>query len=348
MRKITKKIMVGDVPVGGLSPITIQSMTNTKTADVEATVRQIQLMEEQGCDITRSAITSEEDAEAIFDIRNRTHIPLVADVQFDYKLALAAVKYGCDCLRINPGNIGERYKVQEIVNACSASGIPIRIGVNSGSVHRSMIEKYHGVNVDSMVYSMMEEVEVLESMGFYNLKLSIKSSDVPTNIACYTKLSALCDYPLHLGVTESGPSIKGTIKSSVGIGALLSNGIGDTIRVSITGDPIQEIMIGKEILKSLGLKQEGIDIISCPTCGRTKLDLIHLVEHAEKKLDKLNKNIKVAIMGCPVNGPGEAKLADIGIAGGKGTGVIFKQGKVVRQVKEEMLLDALMEEIEKL
>lgn len=347
-RKKTKTIMVGNVPVGGSAKVTLQSMTNTITSDIDATVAQILAFEEAGCDISRSAINTLEDAQAIPEIKRRTNIPFVADIQFDYRLALYAIEYGCDCLRINPGNVGGKDKLELIVNACKEKNIPIRVGVNSGSVHADMIEKYHGVNVESLVYSALDEIKMIEDMGFYDMKVSIKSSDVRTMIDAYTLFSSLSDYPLHLGVTEAGPAFQGTIKSSVGIGTLLANGIGDTIRVSITGDPVQEVEIGKEILKSLGLRRDGIDLVSCPTCARTKIDLIGIVEEAQARLKNMKKNVKVAIMGCPVNGPGEAREADIGIAGNIGAGVIFKKGKVIRQVKEDELLDALIEEIEKL
>lgn len=346
-RKETKQILVGDVAIGGGAPISVQSMTNTDTKDVDKTVAQILAFEEAGCDISRSAINDLEDAKAIPLIKARTHIPFIADIQFDYRLALYAVEYGCDCLRINPGNIGSDEKLQAVVAACKEKNIPIRIGVNSGSVHQEMIDKYHGVNVESLVYSALEEIKRVEQFDYKNIKVSIKSSNVQMMIDAYRLFSSLSDYPLHLGVTEAGPAFTGTIKSAVGIGTLLAEGIGDTIRVSITGDPVQEIKIGREILRSLGLRQEGIDLISCPTCARTKIDLIGLVEEAEKLLEGMQKNIKVAIMGCPVNGPGEAREADFGIAGNKGQGVLFKKGKVIRQVPEDQLLYALIEEIEK-
>ncbi len=343
----TKQIQVGSVAVGGDAPISVQSMTNTDTKDIEATVRQILAFEEAGCHISRSAVNCLEDAQAIPHIRERTHIPFIADIQFDYRLALLAVEYGCDCLRINPGNIGGEDRLREVVAACRKRHIPIRVGVNSGSLHRSMIEKYHGVNVESLAYSALEEVRRMEEMGFYDMKVSIKSSDVRVMIGAYELFSTLSSYPLHLGVTEAGPPFQGTIKSSVGIGALLARGIGDTIRVSITGDPVQEVRIGREILKSLGLLREGIDLVSCPTCARTKIDLVSIVEEAERRLKDRKLNIKVAIMGCPVNGPGEAREADYGIAGSNGTGVLFRKGVVIRQLPEEQLLDALMEEIGK-
>lgn len=347
-RKKTKKIFVGNVPVGGDSPITVQSMTNTITEDIESTVKQIKELEEAGCHIIRSAVNNENDALAIREIKRRTSIPFIADIQFDYKLGLMAVKNGCDCLRINPGNIGSEEKVKELVDICKEFKVPIRIGVNSGSISKEIINKYHGVNIDSLVASAIEQTRMLEKYDFTDIKISIKSSNVLTMIESYERLSEIVSYPLHLGVTESGPSFAGTIKSSIGIGSLLSRGIGDTIRVSITGNPVEEVRIGREILKSLKLLNEGIDLISCPTCARTKVDLISLVKEAEERLNKLNKNATVAIMGCPVNGPGEAKEADIGIACNKGSGVIFKKGIIVKTVKEDMLVDELMKEIENL
>ncbi len=345
-RRKTKQIQVGSVAIGGAAPISVQSMTNTDTKDVEATVAQILAFEKEGCDLSRSAVNDQRDAQAIPEIKQRTHIPFIADIQFDYRLALLAVQYGCDCLRINPGNIGDSKKLKKLVEACEKKEIPIRVGVNSGSVHRSMIEKYHGVNVNSLVYSALEECKLIEQFGYDRIKVSIKSSDVATMIASYRLFSELSDYPLHLGVTEAGTPFKGTIKSSVGIGTLLAEGIGDTIRVSITGDPVQEVQIGREILRSLGLRKDGIQLISCPTCARTKIDLISLAQEAEKRLEGRNDPLTIAIMGCPVNGPGEAREADYGIAGNIGSGVIFKKGKVVKQVPEEQLLDALFDLID--
>lgn len=347
MRSHTKQIHVGPVAVGGDAPITVQSMTNTDTKDVKSTVAQILALEEAGCDLSRSAVNSLEDAKAIVAIKEQTHIPFIADIQFDYRLALYAVEYGCDCLRINPGNIGDEDRVEQVVRACKAKNIPIRIGVNSGSVHQQMIEKYHGVNVESLVYSALEEIRLVERFGYDQMKVSIKSSDVQTMVEANELFSSLSDYPLHLGVTEAGPLFTSSVKSSIGIGSLLLRGIGDTIRVSITGNPVDEVRVGNEILKSLGLRQSGIDLVSCPTCARTKVDLVGLVSRAEKEMTHLHKNLRIAIMGCPVNGPGEAKEADLGIACSKGSGVIFKKGKVLRQVPEEQLLDALLQEIEK-
>lgn len=347
-RKKTKKIMVGNVAVGGDSPITVQSMINTSTKDIQNTIKQIRKLEEAGCHIVRGAITDFEDAKAIKAIKDSTNLPFVADIQFDYKLAIAAVKNGADCLRINPGNIGSEVRVKEVVKACKEYRIPIRIGVNSGSIKKEYLNKYGGVNENSMVYSALEQIRLLENLNYYNMKISLKASSVPLTIKSYQKISDTIDYPLHLGVTEAGPAWRGTIKSAVGIGTLLSMGIGDTIRISLTGDPVEEVKVGREILRSLGLLEEGIELISCPTCGRTNIDLIRLVSKVEEELKHIKKPLKVAIMGCPVNGPGEAREADIGIAGGKGEGIIFKKGKVIKKVKEEYLIDELIKEIESL
>ena len=343
--KKTRKVYVGDVAIGGGSPISIQSMTTKETKNIKEVVKQINDFEKAGCDISRSAINFLEDARAISEIKKKTNLPFVADIQFDYKLALAAVENGCDCLRINPGNIGGSDKVKILVEKCKEKNIPIRIGVNSGSVHKDMIEKYKGVNIDSLVYSALDEVKVLEDLDFHDIVISIKSSDVNTMIDVNRKISSLCDYPLHLGVTEAGPLYQALVKSSIGMGSLLKDGIGDTIRVSITGDPIQEVKAGKTILKSLGLRRDGIDLVSCPTCSRTSVNLDEIVNEASERLDKLNLNLKVAIMGCPVNGPGEAKEADYGIACAKGYGFLFKKGITIKKVKQEEIVDSLIEEI---
>ncbi|MDU5251890.1 flavodoxin-dependent (E)-4-hydroxy-3-methylbut-2-enyl-diphosphate synthase [Anaerococcus obesiensis] len=343
--KKTRKVYVGDVAIGGGSPISIQSMTTKETKNIKEVVKQINDFEKAGCDISRSAINSLEDARAISEIKKKTNLPFVADIQFDYKLALAAVENGCDCLRINPGNIGGSDKVKILVEKCKEKNIPIRIGVNSGSVHKDMIEKYKGVNVDSLVYSALDEVKVLEDLDFHDIVISIKSSDVNTMIDVNRKISYLCDYPLHLGVTEAGPLYQALVKSSIGMGSLLKDGIGDTIRVSITGDPLQEVKAGKTILKSLGLRRDGVDLVSCPTCSRTSVNLDEIVNEASERLDKLNLNLKVAIMGCPVNGPGEAKEADYGIACAKGYGFLFKKGITIKKVKQEEIVDSLIEEI---
>lgn len=347
-RKKTRQIRVGNVLIGGGAPVSVQSMTTSITKDVDATVREILRLEDAGVDIIRFAVNDLDDAAAIPEIKKRIHVPTIADVQYDYRLAVAAAENGIDGLRINPGNIGERWKVEEVVKACKAKGISIRVGVNSGSVKKEFLEKYNGVNADSICYSALEEIEILESMGFRDIKVSLKASDVNLSIDTYTRFSEMSDYPLHLGITEAGPKFKGTVKSAVGIGTLLANGIGDTIRVSLTTDTVEEVRVGREILRSLGLDKSGIDIVSCPTCARTKINLYDLVEEAEERLKGVDKDIKVALMGCPVNGPGEAKEADIGIAGGVGQGVIFKKGEIIKRVKEEELLDELFKEIEKL
>lgn len=345
-RNITKTIYVGDVAVGGNSQISVQTMTNTDTKDIEKTVAQIKRFEHLGCHISRSAVNDLKDAEAISQIKSQTTIPFIADIQFDYRLAIAAVENGADCLRINPGNIGSQDKVKKVVDCCNAHHIPMRIGVNSGSIAQKYLDQYHGVNENSLVYSCLDQVRYIESLGFDKLKLSLKSSDVNLSIAAYKKISKILDYPLHLGITEAGPGVKGIIKSAVGIGSLLSEGIGDTIRISLTAPPEEEVTAGREVLKSLGLLREGIDLISCPTCARTKIDLIDIVKKAEEKLESMHVNLKVAIMGCAVNGPGEAREADIGIAGGNGKGLIFKKGEIIKKVQEKDLLDELLKEIE--
>ena len=347
-RRLTEVIKVGEVLIGGNNPISVQSMTNTKTKDIKSTVKQIKTLEDAGCHIIRCAIVDNEDAKAIPEIKKQIGIPIIGDIQYDYRLALEAVKYGVDGLRLNPGNIGSLNNVRKVVKACKDKGISIRVGVNSGSIKQEYLNQYNGVNEDSMVYSALEQVRLLESMDFFNIKLSLKASSVVLSIKTYEKISRMVNYPLHLGITEAGPIGRGSIKSAVGIGSILSMGIGDTIRVSLTGNPVEEVKVGKEILKSLGLLKDGIDIISCPTCGRTNIDLIHIVQEAEKRLEGINKDLTVAIMGCGVNGPGEAREADIGIAGGNGEGIIFKKGKIIKKVKEEELLEELIKEINNL
>lgn len=348
IRKNTRQVKVGNVLVGGSAPISVQSMTNTNTKDVKATVNQILQFEEAGCDIVRFAVNDEEDANAILEIKKQIHIPVVVDIQFDYRLAVMSANKGADCIRINPGNIGNKEKVKEVVHACQYFDIPIRIGVNSGSIHQDIIDELGGVNENSIVQSALREIETLENLNFYNIKVSLKASNVNLSIDAYKKFSEVSDYPLHLGITEAGPAFQGTIKSAVGIGYLLREGIGDTIRVSLTSDPVEEVKVGREILKSLDILKDGIEIISCPTCARTNIDLIDIVNKAEKRLAPLNKNIKVALMGCAVNGPGEAKEADIGIAGGNGEGLIFKKGKIIKKVPENQLLEELVDEINKM
>lgn len=347
-RRKTKKIKIGNIYIGGEARITVQSMTNTDTRNVEATIQQIKELEAAGCDIVRCAVPDMIAAEAIKEIVKAVNIPVVADIHFDYRLALKCIENGISKLRLNPGNIGSRERVEEVAKAAKAKNVPIRIGVNSGSLEKEILEKYGRVTAEALAESALNHVKILEDVDFKDIIISIKSSDVIQMIDAYNIVSSKVDYPLHLGVTEAGTIWRGSIKSSVGIGALLAQGIGDTIRVSLTGDVKEEVKVGREILKSLDLLQEGIKFVSCPTCGRTEIDLIGIAEEAEKRLSNVNKNIKVAIMGCVVNGPGEAREADVGIAGGKGVGLIFRKGEVVRKVKEEDLLEELIKEIEKI
>ncbi|APF28389.1 4-hydroxy-3-methylbut-2-en-1-yl diphosphate synthase [Clostridium sporogenes] len=348
MRKPTRKVKVGSIYVGGDSPISIQSMTNTDTRDVKSTLNQINKLDKIGCDIIRCAVPDMEASEALKIITKESKIPVVADIHFDYKLALESIKNGVDALRINPGNIGSMERVKMVAEAAKEKSIPIRIGVNSGSLKKDILDKYGRVCPEALVESALQHVSILEKCNFNDIVISIKSSNVMQMIESYRLISEKVNYPLHLGVTEAGTTFRGTIKSSVGIGTLLSEGIGDTIRVSITGDPLEEIKIGKEILRSLGYVNEGIEFVSCPTCGRTNIDLISIAQEVEKRLLNCNKNIKVAVMGCVVNGPGEAREADIGIAGGKGEGLIFKKGEIIKKVKEEDIIDELIKEIEKM
>ncbi|WP_454206826.1 flavodoxin-dependent (E)-4-hydroxy-3-methylbut-2-enyl-diphosphate synthase [Peptoniphilus sp. Marseille-Q6390] len=347
-RKETKKVYVGNVPIGGNSFISIQSMTNTNTKDVKSTVSQIKKLENAGCDIIRMAVNDIEDAAALREIKKEINIPIISDIQFDYKLALAACENESDAIRLNPGNIGASWKVKEVVEACKFHNIPIRVGVNSGSVKQEFLDKFNGVNASSICYSALEEIELLEKNNFYDIAVSLKASSVNLTIESYRKFSDMSNYPLHLGVTEAGSPKKGIVKSAIGIGTLLAEGIGDTIRVSLTSDPLEEVIAGKDILKALDLRRDGIDLISCPTCARTKVDLIEIVNKAEEKLYSMDKNLKVAIMGCPVNGPGEAREADIGIACGHGEGLIFSKGEILKKVPEDMLLSELLSEIEKI
>ncbi|ERJ84159.1 4-hydroxy-3-methylbut-2-en-1-yl diphosphate synthase [Peptostreptococcaceae bacterium oral taxon 113 str. W5053] len=347
MRKKTKKIYVGNIAIGGNSPVTIQSMTNTPTQDAKKTVEQILQLENEGCELVRVAVSNQFDLAAIKTIKKNIHIPLIVDIQYDHKLAIESIKAGADCLRINPGNIGDDECVKKIVKTAKEYHISMRIGSNSGSLSKKFLEKYQKVCSDAIVESAIEQIHLLESMEYYEMKLSLKSSSVPMTMECYEKISKLCDYPLHLGITEAGPGIDGIIKSSIGIGGLLSQGIGDTIRVSLTDAPIEEVKVGKKILKSLDLYHSGINLISCPTCSRTKIDLIEIVNKAYSKLEKIDASLTIAIMGCPVNGPGEAREADYGIAGENGKGIIFKKGHIIRRVDEDKLLDGLLEEIEK-
>lgn len=346
-RKKTRKIKIGNIFIGGDSPITIQSMTNTDTRDVKSTLNQINDLKKAGCEIVRCAAFDEDACNALKEIVKNTDIPVVADIHFDYRLALKSIENGVSAIRINPGNIGSRERIKLVADAAKEKNIPIRVGVNSGSLEKDLLEKYGKVCPEALVESALRNIEILDDFNFSDIVISIKSSDVLQMIESYRMISEKVDFPLHLGVTEAGTKFRGTIKSSIGIGTLLSEGIGDTIRVSLTDDPVEEVKAANEILKSLGLKK-GVEIISCPTCGRTQIDVINIAKKVEDKLSDCNKNLKVAIMGCIVNGPGEAREADVGIAGGKGEGLIFKKGKIVKKVKEENLIDELFKEIDKL
>jgi len=347
MRKQTRQISIGGVKVGGNAPITVQSMTNTFTQDVVATVAQIHRLETAGCDLVRVAVPDEAAAAAISRIKKQISIPLIADIHFDYRLALTSIRAGADALRINPGNIGGKQNVRAVARAARARGIPIRIGVNAGSLEKRLLKKYGQATPEAMVESAMQHIELLRSFDFHEIKVSIKASDVPRTVEAYRLLSSKTDLPLHVGVTEAGSLLSGTVKSALGIGILLLDGIGDTIRVSLTRDPVDEVRVGFEILKALRIRQRGPEIISCPTCGRCEIDLVKLVEQVESALVTSTTPVRLAIMGCVVNGPGEAREADIGIAGGRGHGVLFKKGKVVRKVPEERLVEVLLKEVEK-
>ena len=344
-RERTKVVQIGNVKIGGGNLIAIQSMTNTKTEDVDATVAQIHALEKAGCEIIRCAVPTIEAAEALGKIKKQIHIPLVADIHFDYRLAIAAIENGADKIRINPGNIGDASRVQAVVDKAKEHGIPIRVGVNSGSLEKNLVEKYGGVIAEGLVESAMDKVHMIEEMGYDNLVVSIKSSDVLMCVKAHELIADQCKYPLHVGITESGTLLAGNIKSSIGLGLILHQGIGDTIRVSLTGDPTEEIKSAKLILKTLGLRKGGIEVVSCPTCGRTKIDLIGLANQVEQMVADIPLDIKVAVMGCVVNGPGEAKEADIGIAGGIGEGLLIKKGEIVKKVKEDELLETLRWEL---
>ncbi|MCM1282145.1 MAG: flavodoxin-dependent (E)-4-hydroxy-3-methylbut-2-enyl-diphosphate synthase [Muribaculaceae bacterium] len=342
----TKEVTIGNCVIGGDHPIAIQSMTNTPTEDVEATVAQINGLAAAGCEIIRCAVPTMEAAAALTEIKKQIAIPLVADIHFDYRLAIAAIEHGADKIRINPGNIGSTGRVQAVVEAARERNVPIRVGVNSGSLEKELVEKYHGVTAAGLVESAMDKVRLIEDMGYDNLVISIKSSDVMMCVAAHEQLAKLTAHPLHVGITEAGTVLRGSIKSAIGIGLILHQGIGDTIRVSLTNDPIEEIRAAKLILRTLGLSNSGIEVVSCPTCGRTKIDLIGLANQVEDMVAEFPLDIRVAVMGCVVNGPGEAKEADIGIAGGIGEGLIIKHGEVVKKVPEEELLPALRYELE--
>lgn len=347
-RKITDRISIGNRQIGGGLPVLIQSMLNKPSYDIEGSVAQAVALEKAGCEIVRAAVPDKEAVKLISALKEALTIPVVADIHFDYRLALACVDAGVDKVRINPGNIGGEDRVKQVVDKCTANNVPIRIGVNSGSVEKSILAKYGAPTAEALCESALYHVRLLEKYDFHNIVVSLKSSDVQTTIETYRLMSEKCNYPLHLGVTEAGTTRMGIIKSSVGIGSLLSEGIGDTIRVSLTADPVEEIYAAKDILSALGLRKEGVQFVSCPTCGRTRIDLVGLANKVEEVLRGVEKNIKVTVMGCVVNGPGEAKEADIGLAGGDGCAVIFKKGEVIKKVSEEQALSALLEEIDKL
>lgn len=346
MRKLKREVNIGGIKIGGSNPVPIQSMTNTDTKDAKATIEQILRLEEAGCEIIRCAVPDMAAAEAIAEIKKGIHIPLVADIHFDYRLALECIKNGVDKIRINPGNIGSRERVEAVVNAAKEKGVPIRIGVNGGSLEKDLIEKYKSPCAEALVESALRHVEILDDLNFEDVVVSIKVSDVRQMVEAYRQFDKISDIPLHIGLTEAGTMRGGIIKSAMGIGALLVDGIGDTVRVSLTADPVEEIYAAKEILKNLGLKKAGIEFVSCPTCGRTKIDLIKIASEVEKRISHIEKPLKVAVMGCAVNGPGEAKDADIGIAGGDGKCLIFKHGEILRAVPESIVIEELLKEIE--
>lgn len=346
-RKLTRKVKVGSVYVGGDSSVSIQSMTNTDTRNVEATLDQIRALHIAGCEIIRCAVPDMKAAEAIKEICLGSPIPVVADIHFDYRLALEVIDQGVDGVRINPGNIGSIDRVKMVVEKCKEKNLKIRIGVNGGSLEKELLEKYGSATPEALVESALNHVKILEDLDFRNIVISLKSSDIYKTLDAYELISKKVDYPLHIGITESGSVKKGTIKSSIGVGALLLKGIGDTIRISLTGDPCEEVIVGKEILRSLDLLNDKIKVVSCPTCGRCNIDLISVVNEVEEKINHMEKDITVAIMGCAVNGPGEAREADIGIAGGKGEGLLFKKGKIVRKINGDRLVEELLEEIDK-
>jgi (E)-4-hydroxy-3-methylbut-2-enyl-diphosphate synthase len=347
-RKKTKQISLGKIKIGGDAPVAVQSMCNTDTRDPKATLAQIRRLEKAGCELVRLAVPDGEAANAVKKIRQGTSLPLVADIHFDYRLALEAVKQGVDGLRINPGNIGGKDKVSEVVRACKDRGIPIRIGVNAGSLEKHLLERYHHPTPEALVESVFGHISILEGLNFTDIKVSLKASDVLTTVEAYRLFSTKSDYPLHIGISEAGALFSGTIKSSVGLGILLAEGIGDTVRVSLTADPVEEVRAAYEILKSLKIRQRGVNLVSCPTCGRTELDIIGLVQEVEKRLYHIKEPITVAVMGCVVNGPGEAREADVGIAGGKGVGLLFKHGEIVKKLPEAELADVLVKEVEAL
>ena len=345
-RRKTRQIHIGNIAIGGGAPISVQSMTNTKTTDIAATVAQINALQAAGCDIVRLAVPDMDAAKDLGNIIKKVNVPLVADIHFDYRLALEAINQGISALRLNPGNIGGEDNVKAVVSEAKKHHIPIRIGVNAGSLDKAMLDKYGGVTAEALVASAMQHVRILEQQDFYDMKISLKAHDVPLTLEAYQLMSKTVDYPLHLGITEAGTAKTGMIKSAVGIGALLAQGIGDTFRISLTGDPVVEVKVANEILKSLGLKEYGPTLISCPTCGRTSIDLAGIADVVAERLSSVTKPISVAVMGCVVNGPGEARGADVGIAGGKGEGLVFRKGEILRKVPEEKLVEELFKEID--
>jgi (E)-4-hydroxy-3-methylbut-2-enyl-diphosphate synthase len=347
-RRKTHEIWIGPVKIGGDAPISVQSMTKTDTRDIQKSVRQIRGLEKAGCEIIRVAVVNEEAARGIAEIKKEIHIPLIADIHFHHRLALEAMESGADGIRINPGNIGGRDRLRAIVNKAKDRSVPIRIGVNAGSLERDLLKRFGGATPEAMVSSALRSIEWMEDLGFHLIKVSLKASDVPRTVEAYRLFSEKSDYPLHLGITEAGKGSGAVVKSSIGIGLLLSEGIGDTLRVSLTGDSVEEVRVGYEILKALKIRQRGVEIISCPTCGRCEVDLTHLVEKVERGVQKINAPISIAIMGCVVNGPGEAREADIGIAGGKGVGVLFKKGKIIRKVREKDFATVLLNEVQEM
>ncbi len=348
IRKKTRQISLGTLKIGGSAPVAVQSMCNTDTRNVQETLAQIRRLEQAGCEVVRLAVPDSEAVQALGKIRKETTLPLIADIHFDYRLAVEAVKQGVDALRINPGNIGGKDKTEEVVRACRDRGIPIRIGVNAGSLEKQLLEKYRHPTPEAIVESAFGHIRILEELNFTSIKVSLKASDVLTTVQAYRLFSGKSDYPLHIGISEAGTIFSGTIKSSVGLGILLAEGIGDTLRVSLTADPVEEVRVGYEILKSLKIRQRGVNVISCPTCGRTEIDIISLAQEVERRLAGIKEPLTVAVMGCVVNGPGEAREADVGIAGGKGIGLLFKHGEIIRKLSEAELADALVREAEAL
>lgn len=345
-RRKTRQVRVGGVAIGGDAPVVVQSMTTTDTADIDATVAQIHELERAGCEIVRVAVPEQKSAEALSRIKSQINIPMVADIHFDYKLALRAIEQGVDALRINPGNIGGKERVERVVKAAKERGVPMRIGVNSGSLERDLLERYGYPTAEAMVESALRHIRILEDIDFYDMKISLKASHVGLAVEAYRLFSQRSDYPLHLGITESGTSFTGSIKSAVGLGVLLSEGIGDTIRVSLAADPVEEVKVGFEILKSLELRHRGVNVIACPTCGRLEIDVIRLANEVEKRLAHIKQPLNISILGCVVNGIGEGKEADIGIAGGRGVGLLFRHGEIIRKIPEDQILDVLLTEVE--